>query len=267
MIFSADIEDWQQSVFDFKRPVSNRVVRNTTRLLEILDRHAVTGTFFIQGMVTEKFPQLVRRIAEQGHEVASHAYSHRPLYTLTPKEFQAELERSVSPLEDLTGQKVTGFRAPTFSVRDDMLDWYCEHLQEAGIRYDSSIMLAQVRKVYGFADDSILQRIRARGLDTYPLSTCKVFGKSLPVMGGGYFRLYPYWLSHWLAADLDKDSAIFYMHPYELDTLEYREVAKPAGISPQWAVHQFAGRGSIEGKLQKLFNDYPFTSFQQHYYA
>ncbi|MEZ5476103.1 MAG: DUF3473 domain-containing protein [Thiolinea sp.] len=85
--------------------------------------------------------------------------------------------------------------------------------------------------------------------------------------GGGYFRIYPYWLSRWLARSLDPASSIFYMHPYELDTREYREVAKPAGISRSWAIHQFAGRGGMERKLHKLFRDYTFHSFQQFYYS
>ncbi|MFM2318016.1 MAG: hypothetical protein RLZZ215_637 [Pseudomonadota bacterium] len=266
MIFSADIEDWQQSVFDFERPISKRVLNNTLQLLDILAEHQVQGTFFVQGMVAERFPELVSAIAAQGHELASHAYSHRPLYTLTPAQFKDELERSVSNLEELSGQKVLGFRAPTFSVRTEMLPWYCDTLQSFGLRYESSIMLAQVRKVYGFADASILAQIRDRGLDTYPLSTCTVFGKSLPVMGGGYFRIYPYALNRWLARQLNKTSGVFYMHPYELDTKEYQEVAKPAGISKAWAVHQFAGRAGMVNKLHKLLTDYSFTSFQTQYY-
>ncbi|SKA80861.1 polysaccharide deacetylase family protein, PEP-CTERM locus subfamily [Thiothrix eikelboomii] len=266
MIFSADIEDWQQSVLDFDRPISQRVLNNTLQLLAILAEHQVQATFFVQGMVAERFPELITAIAAQGHELASHAYSHRPLYTLTPAQFKDELERSVYKLEDLTGQKVLGFRAPTFSVRTEILPWYCDTLQAFGLRYDSSIMLAQVRKVYGFADDSILAQIRARGLDTYPLSTCTVLGKSLPVMGGGYFRIYPYALNRWLARQLNKTSGVFYMHPYELDIQEYQEVAKPAGISKAWAVHQFAGRSGMVNKLHKLLTDYPFTSFQAQYY-
>lgn len=266
MIFSADIEDWQQSVFDFERPISTRVLNNTSRLLDILAAHQVQGTFFVQGMVAERFPELVKAIAAQGHELASHAYSHRPLYTLTPEQFKNEIERSVKSLEDITGRKVIGFRAPTFSVRTEILSWYCDTLQHFGLRYESSIMLAQVRKVYGFADASILEQIRARGLDTYPLSTCTILGKSLPVMGGGYFRIYPYTLNRWLARQLNQTDGVFYMHPHELDTKEYQEVAKPAGISKAWAVHQFAGRSSMVKKLHRLLTDYSFTSFQAQYY-
>ena len=266
MIFSADIEDWQQSVWDFERPISRRVVANTERLLTILQKHSVTGTFFVQGMVADAYPELIRSISEQGHELASHAWSHQPLYTLSPNEFRDELRRSVDTLQQLSGQKIIGFRAPTFSLQDSMLDWYCEALHEQGICYDSSVMLAQVRKVYGFSSAAILQQLKQRGIASYPLSVASVMGKSIPVMGGGYFRIFPYWLTQLLAQQLNHDSSIFYMHPYELDTKEYREVAKPAGIKPLYALHQFAGRNSIPSKLNRLLQNYAFTSFQKYYY-
>ncbi len=268
MIFSADVEDWQQSVLDFDRPVSRRVLHNTRTLLNILSRHQVRGTFFVQGMVSEKFPQLIHAISDQGHELASHAHSHRPLYTLTPAQLKEELRCSIDPLQQVSGQPVIGFRAPTFSVRTDMLNWYCDALLEAGIRYDSSIMPAQVRKIYSFENDNIVERIRSSGLDCYPMSVVKIRGKALPVMGGGYFRVYPYWLTkHLVDRRLDKKNSVFYMHPYELDEHEYREVGKPAGISKKWALHQFAGRSGMKAKLDRLFSDYRFSSFRDHYYA
>lgn len=267
MIFTADIEDWQQSVYDFDRAVSSRVVRNTSRLLDILDEYEVSGTFFVQGMVAEKFPRLVKAIVQAGHELACHSYSHRMIYNLTAAQFHTELHRSMAALEDISGAKVIGFRAPTFSVRDDILDWYCDALREQGIVYDSSIMLATVRRCYGFSDDSILQRIAARGLDTYPMSVSRVLGKNLPVLGGGYFRIYPYWLTRWLARKLDQNTSIIYLHPYELDTHEYREVSQQVEIAPKMAVHQFARRSSVEGKLRKLLLDYPFSSFRDTYYS
>lgn len=267
MIFSADIEDWQQSVYDFDREVSSRVVRNTSRLLDILAEHKVTGTFFVQGMVAEKFPNLIRAIVKAGHEPACHSYTHRRIYDLTEAQFRDELHRSVSILEDISGEKVIGFRAPTFSVRDDYLDWYCDALKAEGIVYDSSIMIATVRSCYGFSDDGILQRIRDRGLDTYPMSVGKFFSKNLPVMGGGYFRLYPYWFNRWLAKDLNRETSVFYMHPYETDTNEYREVSQLVEISQKMRFHQFARRGSVEGKLNRLLRDYPFSSFRETYYS
>ncbi len=254
-------------MLDFERPVSARVLHNTQRLLDILAQHHIRGTFFVQGMVAEKFPSLIRHIAAQGHELASHAYSHRPLYTLTPQQFTDELQRSTDILRQLSGQPVYGFRAPTFSVSSDMLGWYCDTLLQHGIRYDSSIMPARVRKIYSFTDDDIIECIRASGLDCYPLTVVKIRGKALPVLGGGYFRIYPYVLTRYLAAQLDQQSSVFYMHPYELDTAEYREVGKPAGISRKYALHQFAGRGSLPRKLARLFHDYAFSSFCDYYYS
>jgi polysaccharide deacetylase family protein (PEP-CTERM system associated) len=266
MIFSADIEDWQQSVYDFDREVSNRVVRNTHRLLDILERHRVNGTFFVQGMVAEKFPTLVTSIMEAGHELACHSYSHRLIYNLTEAQFREEIRRSVGILEDISGKKILGFRAPTFSVRDEILDWYCDALTTNGIIYDSSIMIAQVRSDYGFADDAILQRLKARGLDSYPMSVGNLLGKRLPVMGGGYFRIYPYWFTRWLGRNLNPQTSVFYMHPYETDTDEYREVSKLVPISRKMAFHQFARRNTVTNKLHRLFNDYRFNSFQNIYY-
>lgn len=267
MIFSADIEDWQQSVLDFERPVSSRVVRNTGRLLDLLDECAVQGTFFVQGMVAEAFPALVKAIAARGHELASHAYSHRPLYTLSAAQFRAELDRSIPLLEDLGGQKVIGFRAPSFSVQDALLDGYCDALLAHGLRYDSSLMPSSIRKLYGRVTPAGMDKMRASGLDLYPLSVSQVCGRPVPVLGGGYFRIFPYRLTRWLARDLDPDACVFYMHPYELDTREYREVGQPAGISRRWALHQFAGRSGTARKLRRLCGDYSLTSFRRRYYA
>lgn len=266
MIFSADIEDWQQSVYDFDRDVSKRVVNNTLRLLSILSEHQVKGTFFVQGMVAEKFPKLVYAISQAGHELACHAHTHRPIYTLTPQQFDQELYRSIQAIEQNSGQKVIGFRAPTFSVRGSNVDYYCEALLKHQIRYDSSVMLANVRKVYGGNNKAIVQTIEASGLDCFPMTTTSILGKRIPVMGGGYFRLYPYWLTKLLSRSLDKENSIFYMHPYELDAYEYDTLKEQMPISQKQAWHQFTGRKYTEKKLHRLLKDYPFTSFKQQYY-
>lgn len=267
MIFSADIEDWQQSVYDFDRSVSKRVVYNTEQLLEILAEHDVQGTFFVQGMVAEAFPQLIQSIAKAGHELACHSQTHRPLYTLTQQQFDEELKRSIGVLEQTSGQAILGFRAPTFSVRKEALAAYCDSLLKHNIRYDSSIMLANVRKIYCAQDESMVEYIESRGLDCYPMTTTKIMGKHLPVMGGGYFRLYPYWLTRLLSHNLDKQHSIFYMHPYELDAQEYNALKGELNISKKQALHQFTGRKQTKAKLHKLLNDYPFTSFKQQYYS
>lgn len=267
MIFSADIEDWQQSVYDFDRSVSKRVVDNTKQLLDILAEHSVIGTFFVQGMVAEAFPQLIKDIAYAGHELACHSHTHKPLYTLTQPQFDEELKRSIGLLEQLSGQAILGFRAPTFSVRKETLPAYCDSLLKHNIKYDSSIMLANVRKIYCAQDEDMVAYIKLRGLDCYPMTTTQIMGKHLPVMGGGYFRLYPYWLTRLLSSSLDKQHSIFYMHPYELDSQEYHVLKNDLAISKKQAIHQFTGRKHTKAKLHKLLKDYPFTSFKQQYYV
>jgi polysaccharide deacetylase family protein (PEP-CTERM system associated) len=268
MIFSADIEDWQQSVLNWENPIGRRVLASTYKLLAILDDHQVSGTFFVQGMITEKYPELIKEIANCGHEIASHSYSHEYIFDMTKKEFSKELEISVLPIEDLIGQKVIGFRAPKFSIREDMLDWYCETLCEYGIKYDSSVFPMQVKvQGYGFSDTDIVKVFKQKGIDEYPMTIANVHGKQIPVMGGGYFRLYPYWLTKVLSRhDINADS-VFYMHPYELDPDEYRQVSKTYAIPMRLQLTQFLGRGSQEKKLHRLLSDYTCYSFRDKYYV
>jgi polysaccharide deacetylase family protein (PEP-CTERM system associated) len=268
MIFSADIEDWQQSVLDFKNPITRRVLASTYKLLAILDDHQVKGTFFVQGMVTEKFPNLIKEIANCGHELASHSYSHEYIFDMSAKQFDKELETSVLPIEDLTGQKVIGFRAPKFSIREDMLDWYCETLQKYGIKYDSSVFPMQVKvQGYGFSDTNIVDVFKNKGIDEYPMTIADIRGKKIPVMGGGYFRLYPYWLTKSLSRNNIDEDSVFYMHPYELDPDERRQVSKTYTIPTRLKLTQFLGRASQEKKLHRLLSDYSCTSFKDKYYT
>lgn len=268
MIFSADIEDWQQSVLDFKNPISRRVLASTYKLLAILDDHQVSATFFVQGMVTEKYPELIKEIANCGHELASHSYSHEYIFDMDAQTFDQELATSVLPLEELTGQKVLGFRAPKFSIREDMLDWYCETLCKYGIKYDSSVFPMQVKvQGYGFSGTDIVDVFKAKGIDEYPMTIANVRGKQIPVMGGGYFRLYPYWLTKLLSKDQINDESVFYMHPYELDPDEYRQIKQSYNIPTRLKLTQFLGRASQEKKLHKLLSDYPCTSFRDKYYT
>lgn len=267
MIFSADIEDWQQSVLDWNNPITNRVIASTHKLLAILDSHNVKGTFFIQGMITEKYPELIKEIAVQGHELGSHSYSHETIFAMTPKKFEWELEKSVLPLEDLTGKKVIGFRAPKFSINESIINWYCEALRKYGIKYDSSVFPMEVKvQGYGFSDPNIVKLFNKNGIDQYPMTIANVYGKQLPIMGGGYFRLYPYWLTKVLSKHNISKESVFYMHPYELDSDEYQAIKQNYQIPIRLTLTQFLGRASQEKKLHKLFSDYHFSSFETMYY-
>ncbi len=222
---SIDVEDWFHT--DNVRDViareawegcELRVERNTTRMLEILYLCNAHATFFVLGWVAEKCPQLVRAIAAAGHEVASHGYGHEHVYSLRPSEFRADVLRSKTYLEDLTGKPVRGYRAPSFSITE----WAVSILQEVGFEYDSSVVPTVAHDRYG----------RLNGMDAgkpivllrdgfYEVCiSCLPLGKrGIPWGGGGYFRLVPYtlWQQGVRAILRSGIPYVFYIHPWEID--------------------------------------------------
>lgn len=265
MIFTIDVEDWAQSVLDRTNPVSERVLVNTDRILALLDEYQQTGTFFILGNVAKKFPTLIRRIAEAGHEVASHGYDHKNIHTLTPDQVRQDVDFSVKTLEDASGTKVIGFRAPNFSIREYLFEWYCEALAANGLKYDSSLFPMKVLK-YGIEREYSLKIFHEYGIQEHYLSYVKIGKKKMPFFGGGYFRLLPYAVTKKLTGQLNHDRAVFYMHPYEVDTGEYADVMSRYDVPLKWRLTQFVKRNSVEPKLRQLFSDFQFTSFENQYY-
>ena len=144
---SVDVEDWPQSTLDQNLPITDRVVRNTHVLLELFREHKVTGTFFILGLVAERYPGLVSDIASEGHELGSHGYSHKAVFEIGPRAFEEELRRSVGLLEDITCRRVRGYRAPDFSITEKSL-WALDLIAARGLEYDSSIFPVKMRR-YG----------------------------------------------------------------------------------------------------------------------
>jgi polysaccharide deacetylase family protein (PEP-CTERM system associated) len=267
MIFSIDVEDWSQSVLDNNNPVSNRVLNNTLRLLDILEEYEHKATFFILGNVAEKHPELIRTISDAGHEIASHGYNHQSIFNLSPKQVREDVGSSVKLLEDLTGKKVIGFRAPDFSIREYLFEWYCEALAENGLKYDSSLFPMKVIK-YGIEREYSLKIFNKYHLNEHYLSYMKVGKTKLPFFGGGYFRITPYSMTKLLSKQLNHRRGVFYMHPYEIDTEELAAVKSLYKHIPlKWRLSQFIGRNSVEKKLHKLLNDFNFTSFENEYYS
>lgn len=267
MIFSIDVEDWSQSVLNNANPVSNRVYDNTLRLIDLLAEHEHKATFFTLGNVAKKHPDLIRRISDAGHEVASHGYNHDAIFKLTPEQVMEDVSSSVKYLEDASGNKVIGFRAPNFSIREYLFEWYCEALAENGLKYDSSLFPMKVIK-YGIEKKYSLKIFNEYGIQEHYLSYMKIGRHKLPFFGGGYFRLLPYPITKSLSNKLHENRAVFYMHPYEIDTGELSAVKKKYGNIPlKWRLSQFVGRGSVESKLHKLMSDYKFTSFEREYYS
>ena len=259
-----DVEDYfQVSAFDDvvsrdeweARP--SRVVSNTMRLLQLLDDHSVKGTFFVLGWVAHRFPALVRDIGAAGHELASHGYGHRIVYSQPPEEFREDVRRAKRTIEDASGQVVAGYRAPSFSITKDSL-WALDVLVEEGYTYDASIFPIRHDR-YGIPDAPRHRHVLTRPAGTLteaPGSTVRVLGSNLPVAGGGYFRILPYWWTRWGIARLNQTEgkpAIFYLHPWEIDPEQPR---LDAGSLSRF--RHYRNLDKAEGRLKRLLTDFQF---------
>ena len=198
----------------------SRVMDNTRRLLDLFDECATRATFFVLGWVAERRPELAREIVDRGHELACHGYSHRLIYTQERGEFAEETRRARELLEDAAGQEVRGYRAASFSIREDTL-WALDVLAECGFTYDSSLFPV-VHDRYGIPGSprGIHVRATAAGpLIEIPPSTVRVAGMVLPALGGGYLRLYPTRVTRWALSRINDEGmpGLVYVHPWEVD--------------------------------------------------
>jgi polysaccharide deacetylase family protein (PEP-CTERM system associated) len=259
-----DVEDYYHvSAFESVIPVDawegyeSRVERNTMRFLEIFDAHSVKATFFVLGWVAERHPELVRTLAAQGHEVASHGYSHRRIYTQTPGVFRAETQRSKQLLEDCIGRPIRGYRAATYSITRQNL-WALDILEEAGFAYDSSIFPIH-HDLYGIPDyPRFCHRLETHpGLVEFPLSTLRFGTKTLPIAGGGYFRLFPYAVTRCGIGQLnrrERQPAVVYLHPWEIDPGQPRIAASRLS-----RFRHYLNLDRTEVKLHRLLQDFAFA--------
>ncbi|MBN8507415.1 MAG: DUF3473 domain-containing protein [Burkholderiales bacterium] len=230
-----------------------RVERNVDRILALFADHDVQATFFTLGWIAERYPALVRRIAEQGHEIASHGYGHERASDLSREAFAADIGRAKALLEDLTGAPVAGYRAPSFSIGKANL-WAFDCLARAGHRYSSSIYPIR-HDHYGMPDAPRFAHRAADGLIEIPATTVRLFNRNLPSSGGGYFRLLPYGVSRWMLGRVnavDGESAIFYFHPWEIDPGQPRI----AGIDRKTRFRHYVNLHRVERRLQRLLRDF-----------
>jgi polysaccharide deacetylase family protein (PEP-CTERM system associated) len=260
--FSVDVEDWYQSSFDNKAPISERCVRNTRVVLDFLRAHGIRGTFFVQGLVARAYPGLIRQMHKEGHEIQSHGFSHLPVSSLGPAGFKKELTETSRLIEDITGEPVTGYRAPDFSI-DRETFWAFEVMCECGIRYDSSIFPLRTRRygINGFeAGYSVIETPSGR-IEELPVSVYEpswLRGVRVPVGGGGYFRLFPSWfLVRCLRAmDAKLSPFVIYCHPYEFNPGEWASIS--AHIPAYRRLHQGLGRRGFQGKVSRLLKTETF---------
>lgn len=237
-----------------------RVERNVERILGLLRQHEAKATFFTLGWVAERYPDMVRRIVREGHELASHGYGHERVSDLSEPAFYQDITRAKGILEDLGGQAVLGYRAPSFSIGAGNL-WALDTLQRAGYRYSSSIYPVQ-HDHYGMPDAPRFAHQVREGLLEVPPTTVRLFERNLPSGGGGYFRLLPYGVSRWLLRQVnrrDAQPAIFYMHPWEIDPGQPRI----DGIDLKTRFRHYVNIGRTEERLARLLGDFRWGRMDQ----
>lgn len=230
-----------------------RVERNVHRILDMLSGHGAKATFFTLGWIAERYPQLVRRIVAEGHELASHGYGHERASDQSEQDFLADIQRAKHILEDLGGVAVRGYRAPSFSIGTRNL-WAFDCLQAAGYQYSSSIYPIR-HDHYGMPDAPRFAHSVREGLLEIPVTTVRMLERNLPSSGGGYFRLLPYGLSRWMLRRVnaqDREAAIFYFHPWEIDP----EQPRVAGIDAKARFRHYVNIDRMEARLDRLMGDF-----------
>lgn len=268
--FSVDVEDYfQVGAFEGACPRERwgsyepRVERNTRRLLDLCAQYNVKGTFFVLGWVAERWPGLVRDIQAAGHELGTHGQDHRQVTTLTPQEFREDVRRSKRTIENAAGAEVIGYRAPSYSIVKETL-WAFDVLYEEGFRYDSSVFPIHHDR-YGIPDFPRFPRpLRGQNgsaLHEFPISTVRFAGLNLPFIGGGYLRHFPLAFIRWGMSRLngrERRPAILYIHPWEIDP---EQPVQPVPYLTR--VRHYRNLHRTEGRLARLFSEYPFTTVRE----
>lgn len=271
-LFTVDVEDWFH-ILDLDTAPSletwsslpSRVEYNFHRILDLLSDTETKSTMFFLGWVAEKFPHLVKAARARGHEIASHGYAHRLVYTMTPREFVEDTRRARSILQDISGEPVWGYRAPGFSVTAET-PWFFEHLAETGHAYDCSIFPAR-RRHGGLGTAERAPHVAlgpgagGRALIEVPASVAPVLGQRICFFGGGYLRLFPTRLIRTMAERVFGEGlpVMFYVHPRDIDPEQPRLPMSP------WRWFQcYANLGTAHAKLESLLRTFPFVAVEDY---
>jgi len=263
-IFSVDVEDWFHILDVPGTPgiaewgnLPSRVEKNFHKLLDIFSENNVQVTCFFLGWIAERFPQLVKEAAARGHEVASHGYGHRLVYEQQREGFYDDVHRARLLLEDLTGQPVVGYRAPGFSTTEET-PWFFDVLVDAGYQYDSSVFPAA--HGHGGMREGRRDPHRLKdGLLEFPITVADLVGKPICFFGGGYLRLFPYWLVRRMSQHVLAEGrpVVFYIHPREIDPGHPR---LPMG--PKRKFKSYVNLETTETKIRNILRDFPVTTFR-----
>ncbi len=232
-----------------------RVEANTERALQMFSDAKVEATFFVLGWVAQRYPDLIRRIVDQGHELASHGWSHTRVDRQDPETFRADIRKSKATLEQIGGVEIRGYRAATFSI-GARTPWAFDVLAEEGYGYSSSVY--PVRHDYYGMPEAPRFTFNPGGRQDFtehPMTTVRLAGQTLPCSGGGYFRLLPYWVSRWALRRvnrLDGQACIFYFHPWEIDAGQPRV----EGLPLKSRIRHYTNLSSMEARIRRLLEDF-----------
>ncbi len=265
---TVDVEDYfQVSAFesyvskDSWDTIPHRVEKNTNRILDLFNEHQVKATFFTLGWVAERYPDLVKRIVKDGHELACHGYEHIRVTEQTKGEFRKDVSKTKKILEDLSGQEIKGYRAASYSIGEKNL-WALDVLNNEGFKYSSSIYPVK-HDLYGMpgAPRYIYEPIEQADFKEIPISTLRVLEKNYPCGGGGFFRLYPYYFSKWAFSRInqqEQQSGIFYFHPWEIDP----DQPKQNGLPFKTKFRHYLNLSKMEGRIKNLIRDFEWDTME-----
>lgn len=265
---TVDVEDYfQVSAFEsfIQRnqwdSLPQRVEQNTVKILDRLSQHHVKATFFTLGWVAEREPQLIKRIVAEGHELACHGYDHIRVTQFNPEQFRSDLIKSKTLLEDIGGQEVVGYRAPSYSIGAGNL-WAHDVLQETGFRYSSSVYPVK-HDLYGMpeAPRFMYEPLKDSNFKEIPISTISLLKKNFPCGGGGFFRFYPYFISRWAFKQLnnkEREPGIFYFHPWEIDP----DQPKQKNINAKSKFRHYLNLDKMESRILKLLNEFEWDTMR-----
>jgi polysaccharide deacetylase family protein (PEP-CTERM system associated) len=259
---SIDLEDYFCDLpFSTWDKYESRIIKTTDPLIDLFEENKVKATFFTVGHIAARFPELIKKIYDHGHEIASHSYHHYDLRKITRDEFEKDLVKSIQSIESVTGEKILGFRAPYFSVDKTNL-WVFEVLRKY-LKYDSSVFPTKTplygipsapRTIYHPDINDITKGNDSEKFIEIPPLTYRLLSKNIPMAGGFHFRFFPYFLVKKSIKKFNQKNfpAMFYMHPKDLD--------KNMPKISQYAWHYYYGKKNIDDKFKKLLNDFRFTS-------
>lgn len=242
--------------------LEHRVEHNTNRILDWFAEADVKATFFTLGWVAERYPNIVKRLVAEGHELACHGYGHQRVTELTPEQFRADIAKAKKILEDIGGKRVKGYRAPTYSIGKSNL-WALDILLEEGFQYSSSIYPVK-HDLYGVPDASrfMYSPLANQDFKEIPITTLKIGNKNWPCGGGGFFRFYPYAVSKWALQQVnhkDQQPGIFYFHPWEIDPEQPRQ----QGLNFKARTRHYLNLDKTEARIKQLLSDFQWDTMEK----